>query len=142
VDMTDSRLAHPKPEPRKRVKARERRSFADHVKAVRDYVFGRERGTCRCCRARAAESMHELVFRSLGGKVSRKNSVAVCGDGVRGCHGLLQRHEVIHGAGVLGAESTLMFTPVTLRAADYMRINKNETIVSPPMRETEDGAAR
>jgi hypothetical protein len=42
-----------------------------------------------------AESVHEIVPKSLGGKVSLENSIPVCGDGVRGCHGLLQRHEVI-----------------------------------------------
>lgn len=38
--------------------------------------------------------MHEIVPRSLGGAVSRDNSVALCGDGVRGCHGKVQRHEL------------------------------------------------
>lgn len=86
-------LALPKPESRKRVKAREDRAYAKHVKAIRAAVFARERGICRCCGYVAAESMHEIVFRSQGGKVSMENSIAVCGDGVRGCHGRLQRHE-------------------------------------------------
>ena len=140
--MTSTGLAYPKPEPRKKVKARERRSWADHVKAVRDFVFGRERGICRCCRWRDAESMHELVFRSQGGKVSRKNSIAVCGDGVRGCHGFLQRHEINYMAGAGGAQSTLGFTAMTEAAADYMRIKRWETIMSPLMRETDACAVR
>lgn len=138
MDMTDTGFAYPKPEPCKAKKARERVAYRDHVKAVRDYVFGRERGICRCCRVRHAESMHELVFKSRDGKVQRKNSVAVCGDGVQGCHGLLQRHEVIFGGSQRGAESTLTFTPTTQRAADHLRVKVGETIVSPLMRETDD----
>lgn len=144
MDMTNTGLGFPKPEPRKRVKAREKRSYADHVKAVRDYVFGRERGICRCCRARAAQSMHELVFKSLGGKVQRKNSVAVCGElgnDIEFCHGLLQAHQIIFGAGQRGAESTLTFTPTTQRAADHLRVKIGESIVSPLMRETDECAA-
>lgn len=140
MDMTDTRLLFHKPEPRKRLKARERVSYRDHVKAVRDYVFGRERGLCRCCRIRAAESMHELVFKSRGGKVSRKNSVAVCGDGVQGCHGLLQAHQVHYGTSQRGADATLTFTPITARAADYLRVKVGESIVSPLMRDCDDVA--
>lgn len=39
-------------------------------------------------------SVHELVFKSLGGKVSLENSVTVCGSGTTGCHGYLQSHEI------------------------------------------------
>lgn len=80
--------------PRRIVKARKDRADALSVSKVRAYVFERERGICRCCGYMAADSMHEIVFRSQGGKVSKENSIAVCGDGVRGCHGRLQRHEI------------------------------------------------
>jgi len=66
----------------------------DAIAAIRRYVFEREKGICRCCGVQAAETMHEMRPRSLGGLISRENSIAVCGDGVRGCHGQLQRHEI------------------------------------------------
>lgn len=84
----------PKGETRKRIKGRAKRAASKVTKSVRAYVFEREKGICRCCGCMAAESMHEIVFRSQGGKVSPENSIAVCGDGVRGCHGRLQRHEI------------------------------------------------
>jgi hypothetical protein len=87
-------VACPKPEPQKRTKARKRRVKRVAVRDVRTYVFARERGICRCCGRMAAESLHELTFRSLGGIVSKENSIAVCGDGTRGCHAKLQRHEI------------------------------------------------
>lgn len=97
--------------PRRIVKQRKKRAEALDVRAVHDYVFTRERGICRCCGFMAAESMHEIIFRSQGGKVSKENSIAVCGDGVRGCHGKLQRHEItvrMHSKR-LGAEGFLAF---------------------------------
>lgn len=85
----------PKPTPRRILKARKRQTQRANTAEVRRYVFNREHGLCRCCRFKVAESMHEIQARSLGGKVSKQNSIAVCGDGVRGCHGRLQRHEII-----------------------------------------------
>lgn len=127
----------PKPPRRIRVKAKPQ-AERDHVTEVRDYVRGRERGRCRCCRKRPGESMHELRPRSLGGKVSRTNSVWVCGDGVRGCHGLLQRREVrvlqSHG----GAEHTLIFEPTTRAAEDWLGIKIGDCLISDPMRIYED----
>lgn len=71
-------------------------------------MFERENYRCRCCGARA-ESMHEILPRGRGGKVSRENSVALCGDGVRGCHGKCQRYEIR----IIGndAEGELQFVP-------------------------------
>jgi 5-methylcytosine-specific restriction endonuclease McrA len=81
-------------------------------------VFARDRETCRICRIRPAESMHEIVPRSLGGKVSLANSIAVCGDGVRGCHGFAQRHEIrIEGR----ADDYLEIQPCSRAAAEWMR---------------------
>lgn len=101
----------PKPTPRRILKARKKRAAAKIVKNVRAYVFEREKGICRCCGSMAAESMHEIIFRSQGGAVSPENSIAVCGDGVRGCHGKLQRHEITvrMGSKRLGAEGFLAF---------------------------------
>lgn len=110
----------PKPEPRKRVKARTKRQRTTHVKAVRSYVFEREQGTCRICVVRPAESMHEIVPRSLGGRVSRSNSIAVCGDGVRGCHGFAQRHEIHIGG---DAEGVLLVSAATAAAKAWSYID-------------------
>jgi hypothetical protein len=101
-------------------------------KSIREYVFEREQGICRCCRIRKAESMHELRFRSLGGKVSKRNSVALCGDGVQGCHGLLQRHEIDFACDIEGAEGLLKFQPKTQRAADWMRVTRWLVVCSMP----------
>lgn len=128
--------AIPKPEARQRVKARTDRKSALSTKDVRGYVFARERNLCRCCRSRDAESLHEIKFKSLGGKVSRKNSIAVCGDGVRGCHGFCQRHEIVVGYSPLGAEGELIFTPET-SVAEWMKVKLGEQILSKPMVEME-----
>jgi len=131
-------VAVPKPEPRTRVKARAKREQRDHVTEVRQYVFARERDLCRCCRFRRAESMHELRPKSLRGRVSRSNSIAVCGDGVRGCHGFLQRHEItFHRSLKLGAEATLYFMPCTEAARTWTRLGERHGIESPVMRELE-----
>lgn len=111
--------------------ARQGRIQARDTSDIRAYVFARERDLCRCCRCRPAESMHEMRFRSLGGKVGRKNSIAVCGDGVRGCHGLLQRHEIDWSAVTAsGAEGTLLFTAMTGPAADHLKVAIGEVIES------------
>lgn len=81
--------------------------------------------------------MHELLFRSLGGKVSRRNSVAVCGSGVSRCHGYLQRNEIEWQGDSQGAEGTLIFRPRTCRAAEWMRLRLGDELVSTPMREVE-----
>lgn len=46
------------------------------------------------------------------------NSIAVCGDGVRGCHGFLQRHDVDWEG---DAEGDLIFTPVSPAAQRWMQ---------------------
>lgn len=103
---------------------------------IRDYVFAREQEICRCCRLRRAESMHELVFRSQGGKVSKRNSVAVCGQLVgteQCCHTYLQQYEIEwQQADLNGAEGQLEFKPVTDRAAEWMRIRKGLWVASMP----------
>lgn len=124
---------------RKRLKARRKRLERKETGTVRDYVFGRERNVCRVTRFLPAESMHELKPRSVGGKRSKRNSVAVYGDGVRGIHGLLQRHEITYrfeDEG-LGAEGTIHFTAVTRAAAEAMKIPVGHTLVSPVMQHTE-----
>lgn len=122
---------------RARQTAKKRRVKTKDVGAVREYVFARERDVCRCCRKRRAESMHEVLFRSLGGKVTKVNSIAVDGDGVRWCHGFMQRNEIQVERGERGAEGTLWFVPKTQRAAEWLGIKLGEHIESPVMLEME-----
>jgi 5-methylcytosine-specific restriction endonuclease McrA len=107
---------------RKQAKGKQERAESKQVKAIRAAVFERDRYLCRCCGHRPAESMHEIRPRSLGGKVSMTNSIALCGDGTRGCHGYITRHEVR----VMGkdAERPLSFAPATQAARDYMNGGK------------------
>lgn len=137
MDMSDARLAYPKPEARVKTKARQEKIRVTSVKDVRQYVFARERNLCRCCRIRPAESMHEIRPRSVGGKVSRKNSVALCGSGTTGCHGHAQGHRISIGGSILGAEAELVFTANNQAAAEHCRIKVGEQIVSRPMQEVE-----
>lgn len=132
-----SLFAIPKPPPRVREKVKKDRESGKSVKDVRAYCFARERNLCRCCRLRPADSLHEIKPRSLGGKVSRKNSVALCGSGTTGCHGFCQSHGIDIGGSILGAEAELLFTAVTKHAAEWMRIALGEQIESKPMIEME-----
>lgn len=128
----------PKHIPKRIAKARKKRAHAMTVAEVREYVFARERNICRCCRKRPAESMHEIVFRSQGGRISKKNSIAVCGDGVRGCHGYMQRHEISVSDDGRGAEGILWFDPFySESAAEWLGIKAGRTIESPVMVEME-----
>jgi hypothetical protein len=123
----------PKPEPRRKTKARRKRERRNHVAEVRQYVFARERDTCRACRRRTATDMHEIIFRSKGGNISRTNSIAVC----QGCHQFLHRHDisVLWYRGM--AEDTLGFQPGTKQAAEWMRVKVTETLDSPVMADIE-----
>lgn len=126
-----------KGEPTKRRRAREDRQQADKDAAVRVFVFGRERGMCRCCRWRAAESRHELIPKGAGGKVTKRNCAAVCGTivgAVPSCHTYLQSHAIQWCDDLgQGAQGTLWFTPVTQEAADWLKIKVGEKIESLPM---------
>ncbi len=118
------------------------RAERDHVSETRHYVFGRERDTCRACRCRLAESMHEIIPRGRGGKVSRRNSIAVCGQLGNGpeCHGQLQRADIrVQGIGDErpDAERALRFFPQNQKSADWMRIPCGDCLESHPMREME-----
>ncbi len=134
--------ALPKGEPRKRRKGREKRQKVKGHAAVRQYVFGRERDVCRCCRIRNAESMHEIVSRGRRGKVSRTNSIAVCGvivGAVPSCHTYLQQSQIlVQFDKGLGAESRLTFTPLSVNAAEWMRVRVGEAIESDPMQRIEE----
>ena len=79
----------PKPVPRVVEQHAKRKDAEQHRRAVKKLVFARDGGKCRVCGASATE-MHELRFRSLGGKRSLENSIAVCTINARNCHRLLQ----------------------------------------------------
>lgn len=126
----------PKParENRLRAERRVKRAEQKSTRGIHDYVFGRERDICRICRSRPAESMHELRFRSLGGKRSKRNSVAACGSGTTGCHGFAQANQIAYQFEdfAAGAEGTVIFTPNTKRAAEWMKLNVGQSIASGP----------
>lgn len=138
----------PKHKPREKNSRRSIRRTAkpqaarDRISEIRDYVFARERGICRLCRSRRAESMHEIQSRGAGGKVSKRNSIAVCGQIGNGheCHGRAQRKQiVITYPDDRKAEGALCVTPRDAATADWLRIKLGEDLVSPPMREMEVG---
>jgi hypothetical protein len=84
---------------RRQLKARRRAERKAKNEAVRPVVFSRAHGFCECCKRRRAETMHEDRPKSLFGNrsdaISEDNSYAVCGSGTTGCHGYLQRHEIV-----------------------------------------------
>lgn len=135
-----SGLKYAKPEPRKRTTERKKRVKHMTHGEVHDYVFGRERYICRCCRKRNAESMHEVQGRGRGGRVSPVNSIAVCGQLVgvgESCHTFLQRGEIAVSGTAVGAEGTIEFEPRIQKAADWMGIPLGDSLESPVMQHTE-----
>jgi hypothetical protein len=72
-----------------------------HVGTVRAKVFDGGAATrCACCLSRLAQSMHEDKPRStFGGNVFKavtvENSIPVCGSGTTGCHGFLQKKQIL-----------------------------------------------
>lgn len=79
----------PKPTPRPITKAVKAKTVESHRRTIKAAVFARDKGKCRVCGGPAQE-MHELRFRSLGGKRSMENSIAACNFTGRNCHRLLQ----------------------------------------------------
>lgn len=76
-------------------KRREEREEAEETKRVRAIVFQTAANVCMVCRIRWAQSMHEEPPRSTGTKPSLEHSIACCGSGTTGCHGLLQSKRII-----------------------------------------------
>jgi hypothetical protein len=88
-------LKKPKRGAYRRARKREKKhTHAQAVATVRPAIFTASGGWCVCCRIRRAESMHEVLPRSRGGKVSIANSIPVCGSGTTKCHGFLQRNAI------------------------------------------------
>lgn len=115
-------LGIPKGPTRATLKRRRDAAEVAETKRVRPLVMAREEGECRVCRdlygrRRAAQSMHEIVPRSIVdpatgqlGIRSLENSIAVCGSGTTGCHGALQAHRIrCEKLTPAGAQGPLMF---------------------------------
>lgn len=115
----------PKPEPRQRTQGRKVRVSRAVTRDIRAYVFDREQSICRCCRLRPAESMHELKSRGSGGKVSKRNSIAVCGQivgAVPSCHTYLQSNAISYTTGIYGADDVITFCPRSEAASEWLRL--------------------
>jgi hypothetical protein len=100
-----------KPIPRVVTKKIRDKQIEQHRQTVREQVFARDQGICRCCRAHATE-MHELRFRSLGGKRSLDNSIAVCTAlGGNNCHRMLQTNVITYAfkSATRGANGPIVF---------------------------------
>lgn len=52
-------------------------------------------GRCRICELFVPLTRHHLVPKSLGGSDVEDNIVPLCGDGVRGCHGLIEDRDPV-----------------------------------------------
>lgn len=66
------------------------------IKATRDQWIDIEvakRDRCRICETTFGTSFHHIVPKSLGGDDLKDNIVPLCGDGVRGCHGLVEARD-------------------------------------------------
>jgi len=99
--------ACPKPAPRAIEKAKRLKAAEAERVSVKNAVWKRDRAACRVC-GKPADEMHELRFRSLGGRRSLENSIAVCTFRGNNCHRLLQSH-AIHVEGA-NANQRLVFT--------------------------------
>jgi hypothetical protein len=77
------RQVEPHPRPPKREKAS--RDRWDEIRA------GFEHATCVSC-GLAVQSLHHCVPKSQGGDDVAENMIPMCGDGTRGCHGILESH--------------------------------------------------
>ena len=112
------------PTARRRAAKRRNQLRGEHLVKIR--VRQRDGDVCRCCGTRQAESVHEIVPKSLGGKVSDENSIHLCGDGIRGCHGLAQRNEIRIGAGMgkddLDAGGSLLGTVFSRAAIRWLKL--------------------
>jgi hypothetical protein len=93
VGIDYSQLPLSKGQPRVLLKALKDKAEEKHRKDIKAKVFARDKGKCRVCGSQADE-MHELDFRSLGGKRSLENSIAVCIFRGNNCHRYLQTHAI------------------------------------------------
>jgi hypothetical protein len=86
----------PDPEPKSKQSARVRAFNAEFQWMKRNVIHPRSGGRCEVripgiCTG-TAESTHHRKPRKQGGLNTEWNLVDVCGDGVRGCHGYIERN--------------------------------------------------
>lgn len=125
--------------------AKRRRQLAKETK-IKNKVRVLDGPVCRCCLQRAAESVHEIKPKGMGGNphaVSLENSVHVCGSGTTGCHGHLQAHCIKVTAyrrpdDPINAREGLTFTPMTGCVADWMGVAFGGSISSQPQGERDE----
>lgn len=92
IDYTG--FAFGKPTPRVLVKKARKTAESSDEKRIKREVRARDK-FCRVCLYRPSAEVHELVFKSKGGKVSLFNSLGVCAARNSGlCHQLLQTHAI------------------------------------------------
>lgn len=77
-------IARPDPKPR----ARLRLSSRDYGDLVFRFLMAHR--TCELCGKRPSDSFHHVVSRGQGGDDVEANGAALCGDGVRRCHGRVE----------------------------------------------------
>lgn len=97
-----------KPTPKIVLRCDKRKATEKHRREIKSAVFARDKGKCRCCKG-VAHEMHELRFRSLGGKRSLENSIAVCNYRGRNCHRMLQTHVITAEPIVRNANGPIAF---------------------------------
>lgn len=67
---------------------------------ARPIVYERSGGICERCGERRANTVHHRKNRSQGGTWDPSNLLHLCGDGVRGCHGVVTNtRREYYGAG-------------------------------------------
>jgi len=96
ADAVGRRRPNLKPLPRILERKAKVNASAREEKRIKAAVKARDGGCCRVCGKRG-ESVHEIDPKGMGGSktaVRLDNCITVCGDGVRGCHGRLQRCEI------------------------------------------------
>lgn len=81
--LGDENVCSPDPKPVRRLRA----SQSDWDIIRKGFAGAR----CLAC-GEAAESLHHVVPRSQGGDDVAANMAPLCGDGTRGCHGILEAH--------------------------------------------------
>src|SRR5579864_2885590 len=96
-----------KQRPRVIEKKLKRAAMETERKSIKAQVFRRDSGRYRVCGAPATD-LHELRFRSLGGKRSLHNSITVCDWRHTNCHALLQTLVIAYAfaSESFGADST------------------------------------
>lgn len=80
-------------------------------------------GRCRICERNLPLTRHHLVPKSLGGSDVDDNIVPLCGDGVRGCHGLIEARDPI-ACSTLRAKLTKKETAYVLKRKNAVFLDR------------------